>query len=237
MKKLLIGTNIVMFIIMLIFDVRYMLDRALSIKFVASSMFVIAGMMNLAYCIKQRVNLKFPLWMMTGVVYAMLGDLFILTNFYLAATTFALAHIFYFVSYCMLEKINRRDWLYGISFPAIAVVVLSVMPGLTFGSPLIKGICYVYSMIMTLMLGKALSNLSATNTPINKVIAIGSTLFFISDFMLLLDRFGGISAAGYACLGIYYPAQFVLAWSIYVYGSEKEDVSSQVAKERKVSGI
>ena len=55
------------------------------------------------------------------------------------------------------------------------------------------------------------------NNPLNKLIVIGSILFFISDFMLMLDVFGNISEAGYLCLGTYYPAQFLLAFSLCVH--------------------
>jgi len=36
---------------------------------------------------------------------------------------------------------------------------------------------------------------------------------------LMLDIFGGISVTGYLCLATYYPAQFLLALSIFIYGS------------------
>ena len=69
-------------------------------------------------------------------------------------------------------------------------------------------------------LGDRISNLRKENNHTNKIITIGSILFFISDFMLMLDVFGGISVTGYFCLATYYPAQFILAFSIFAYANE-----------------
>ena len=222
MKKLFLILNAIMLIFMLIFDVFYMVNGELLFKAVASILFVVTGLINLTYCMKNKTNLKFPIWMIVALMCAMLGDILLNINFHIGTIIFAVGHIFYFVSYCMLEKMNRRDLLCGISISVIALAVILFVPFLDFGNTLMQGICCAYGIIISFMVGKAISNLLKENNLINIIIVIGSILFFISDLMLVLNKFGEISVASYLCLGTYYPAQFLLAGSLFAYGFIKE---------------
>lgn len=217
MKKLFAVANAIMLSLILIFDICYMINGGLFLKSVTSIMFVVTGVINLMYCIKNKTNLKFPIWMIVALVCAMLGDILILINFYLGTAVFAVGHIFYFVSYCILEKMNRRDLLCGISISVIALFIILFTPFLDFGGTLMQGVCCTYALIISFMVGKAISNLLKANSFVNIIIVIGSILFFISDFMLMLNLFGDVSVATYLCLGTYYPAQFLLAFSLFVY--------------------
>lgn len=222
MKKLFLILNAIMLTFILIFDVCYMINGGLLFKAVASILFVITGLINLTYCMKNKTNLKFPIWMIVALICAMLGDILLNINFHIGTIIFAVGHIFYFVSYCMLEKMNRRDLLCGISISIIALSVILFVPFLDFGNTLMQGICCAYGIIISFMVGKAISNLLKENSLINTIIVIGSILFFISDLMLVLNKFGNISVASYLCLGTYYPAQFLLAFSLFAYGFIKE---------------
>ena len=219
MKKLFVMANAIMLPLILIFDVAYMLSHGLFVKSVASMMFVSTGFINFIYCIKNKTNLKFSIWMMAALIFSMLGDILLVLNFYLGAAAFAVAHIFYFVSYCMLEKMNRRDFIYGISISIFGLSVILFAPFLDFGGALMQSVCSVYAIIISFMVGKAISNLMKANNPTNIIIAVGSILFIFSDLMLMLDLFADIKVAAYLCLGTYYPAQFLLALSLFVYGS------------------
>ena len=194
-----------------------MVKGGLFFKSVASIMFVATGIINFMYCIKNKANLKFPIWMLIALIFAMLGDILLLINFYIGTAAFAVGHIFYFVSYCMLERINRRDFMCGISILVFSLAIILFTPFLKFENNFMQGVCCVYAIIISFMVGKAISNLLNEKNSASKIIAIGSILFFISDFMLMLDKFGGISVASYLCLGTYYPAQFLLAFSLFIY--------------------
>lgn len=221
MKKLLILANTIMLVLILAFDICYMFKGGLLFKSIASSMFVVTGLINFMYCIKNRVNLKFPIWMMVALIFAMLGDILLVINFYMGVVAFAIGHIFYFVSYCMLAKINRRDIVCGLSIAAIAVSIILFTPFLDFGNVLMQGVCCIYALIISFMVGKAVSNLLQEKNYTNIIIVIGSILFFFSDLMLVLKMFGDIPLASYLCLATYYPAQFILAFSLFVYSSKK----------------
>ena len=228
MKKSFVMANAIMLALILIFDVWYMFGGGLFAKSIASTMFVITGLINFMYCIKNKTNLKFPIWMMVALIFAMLGDILLVLNFYLGAAAFAVAHIFYFVSYCMLEKMNRRDFIYGISISVIGLSVILFTPFLDFEVALMQSVCCVYAIIISFMVGKAISNLVKEKSYINIIIAIGSILFIFSDLMLMLNMFGDIPGTNYLCLGTYYPAQFLLALSLFVYGS------INLSKKRKI---
>lgn len=209
--------NVVMLLLISILDVCYMFKGGLMFKSAASMMFVLTGLINLTYCVKNKVDLKFPMWMMTAFIWAMLGDILLLFNFYYGAVAFALGHVFYFVAYCMLKKINRRDFICGISILGIALGAILFVPFLEFQVALMQGVCCLYALIISFMVGKAVSSWLREKSILNAIILVGSVLFFISDLMLLLNKFGDVSWASYLCLGTYYPAQFLLAFSLFIY--------------------
>ena len=223
MKKAFFSINAVMLLAILTLDAAYMTVGGLGMKAVTSCMFVLTGLLNLVYSVKAGANRKFPVWMMVALTFAMLGDVLLGINFYLGTAIFGIGHIFYFVSYCTLVGFNRRDFLCGICIFVLALGIILFVPFLEFGGALMQGVCCVYALIISLMVGKAISNFLGNRNVFTVIVAAGSILFFISDLMLVLDRFGTIPNAGYFCLGTYYPAQFLLAFSIFSYVGLKRD--------------
>lgn len=221
MKKLFMVANAIMLSLILILDVCYMFKGGLLLKSITSMMFVITGLINLMYCIKSKTHLKFPIWMIVALTFAMLGDILLGINFYTGVAAFAIGHIFYFVSYCMLEEINGRDLICGMIISILALAIILFVPFFEFESVLMQGVCCIYALIISFMLGKAVSNFLKENSFVTRIILIGSCLFFFSDLMLVLRLFGGIKKASYWCLGTYYPAQFLLAFSLFAYASTK----------------
>lgn len=217
MKKKFLFVNFILLAAILVMDVCYMVSGELAVKAVTSILFVITGLVNVAYCAKAKTGLKFPVWMAVALTAAMLGDILLGVNFYLGTAVFAIGHIFYFVSYCTLIKLNARDFLCGAVIFAAALCIILFVPILDFGGALMQGVCGAYALIISFMVGKALSNLLENRCIFSILIFVGSALFFFSDFMLVLDRFGSVPHTGYFCLGTYYPAQFLLALSVLSY--------------------
>ena len=72
------------------------------------------------------------------------------------------------------------------------------------------------------MVAKAVANYVKEKSILRLVIMIGSILFFISDFALLFATFSyGHILLNIVCLGTYYPAEWLLAYSILL-ASKKE---------------
>ena len=229
MKKSSLKLNAIMLAFILIFDILYMFKGGLFFKSIASILFVATGFINILQCIKNKTDLKFPIWMMVALIFAMLGDILLVINFYTGTALFAIGHIFYFVSYCMLQKINCKDFIWGIGISIVAISIILFTPFLDFGDPLMYGVCCGYAFIISFMVGKTISNMLKENNSTNRIIVIGSILFFFSDFLLMLNKFGGMKWASYMCLGSYYPAQFILAFSLLIFTSVNNKKINKVA--------
>lgn len=220
MKKKFIIANLIMLLLILSLDICYMINGGLFIKGITSSIFVITGIINIIYCINNKINLEYPKKMIYALICTMIADVLLGINFYIGTITFAIGHILYFRSYSKLIKKNRDDFKIGILISVISLIIILSLPFLNFESIIMKCVCSTYAIIISFMIGKAISNLIKENNVTNRIITIGSILFFISDFMLMLDVFGGISVTSYLCLATYYPAQFILAFSIFAYANE-----------------
>lgn len=187
-----------------------------TLKCICSGGFAILGIINLCYAfITKQSNIRFYIGMATGLFLAMLGDVLIGYDFIIGAATFALGHICFIVAYGFLEKMRKLDLiLSGILFFG-ALIFLLFCPLLTFEVPIFKAVCIVYALIISLMLGKAFSNFLKRKNILMGTIVTASALFFFSDLMLVFDWFIGLwEWTSEACMGTYYPALCLLAFSM-----------------------
>ena len=154
--------------------------------------------------------------MMAGLFFAFLGDVLIDWQFIPGAAVFALGHIGFVIAYCFLQKIRTLDCIIGGSVFAACVVFL-FSPVVTFENPVFRIVCLVYSLIISSMLGKAIGNFVRDKNKTTATIAVASFLFFFSDLMLVCDWFIGIwDWAPNACMGTYFPALCLMAFSMFV---------------------
>lgn len=155
-----------------------------------------------------------------GLVFAMLGDVILEVHFITGAVLFAIGHVMFFISYGMLEKFSYKDLIYGgvIFVPSLLFMVLA--PFFEYGGVGMEIICVIYALIISLMVGKAIANVAKNRSLLNIIIMIGSIMFFLSDLMLLLNVFGGLPVVGIICLALYYPAEFLLAFAIFIYAEK-----------------
>lgn len=198
----------------------------LEIKSITSAGFVLIGLINLIYAlvVLKTKEKRFAIIQFLGLVFAMLGDIILEPNFILGAMFFAVGHILFFVAYCFLEKFNWKDLIPGVIIFIPATLFILLAPIFEFESVLMQIVCVVYAIIISLMLGKAISNFIRTRSVLNLIILIGSFLFLFSDLMLLLRHFANLSRIfGYLCLATYYPAECLLAHSILYVKKEKKD--------------
>lgn len=225
--------NIVLLLALIAMDVVYIIKGTLTIKGVTSAIFVVIGLVNLGLAIKEKVELKFPIIMMIGLVFAMLGDVLLEVEYIVGALFFAIGHIFFFVSYIFLNSFSWKDLIYGavIFLPSMLFIVLA--PIFEFDGVLMELVCVIYALIISSMVGKAVANLVKERSILNIIITIGSIMFFLSDLMLLLGTFASLPVVGIICLALYYPAEFLLAFSILVYVlfSKKEQMPVKVESE------
>lgn len=206
--------NLVLILFVSIFQDLYIKEDGLIFKSLASLGFVLLGVVNLIYAIKNKnLNLKFAIMMTIGLFFAMLGDILLEVNFIIGAIFFAIGHIIFFVSYCFIEKFKWVDLIVGGVVAVAAVLVITLVPIFDFGGITLQLLVCIYAVIISLMLGKAITNFIRNRNLINLIIALGSFLFTFSDVMLLLGIFGGLDMS-VLCLATYYPAEVLLAISI-----------------------
>lgn len=216
MKKSAIIVNVIAFLLTMLFDVLYMVFGRLYLKATASIFFVLLGAFNLVIALKNKTELKkFCILILVGLFFAMLGDIILNIHFISGAVLFAVGHIFFFTSYCCLTKQNWKDFLCSAIIFVPSLLVITLVPAFDFGGILMELVCVVYALIISCMVGKALSNYITNRNQLSLIILIGSVLFFFSDLMLLLNVFGGVGVwASVLCLSTYYPAEILLASSI-----------------------
>lgn len=223
-KKIIIILNCILLASILAGDVLYIVFGDLWLKGLTSAFFVLLGVINLVYAIKNKSNKqKFSIILVVGLVFAMLGDIILNIHFISGAILFAIGHVFFFISYCFLQKFSWKDLLFGAIIFIPSVLIITLVPIFDFGGVLMEIVCIVYALIISLMVGKAISNLIREKNLLNLIIVLGSALFFFSDLMLLLDVFGNLSVVAILCLATYYPAEFLLAHSIYRAVEENHD--------------
>lgn len=228
--------NLALALLIWVGDCLYLRYDELWIKSVTSALFVVIGIINLYYYLSNKERkLKFPILMLTGLTFAMLGDIILEIEFIVGAALFAIGHVFYFVSYAMLEKPKWTDFIYGACIFIPAVLLITLAPIFSFGGILMEVVCCVYAAIISCMVGKAIANFVRERSKLNLIVLLGSVLFFISDLMLLFNVFSSLPYTGAICLATYYPAEILLGFSIFMYASAKKPDSATATEEKPES--
>jgi len=226
-KKIFLGINIFIIIGVFICNFFYqMTGFGLLLKSVCSVGFAILGIINLAYAfMTKQKNIKFFIFMSSGLMLAMAGDIAIAFNFIIGAAIFALGHVCYFVAYLMYRKFDKLDAILTGAIAIFSVLFLAFFPLLDFGGLLMKIVCIIYAIMISAMVGKSIGNAIAYKNVVSIIIAVGSILFYVSDFMLVFDRFSNAGMwSSYLCMAAYYPANCALAFSMLMYiFTEKEE--------------
>lgn len=217
MKKLFISLSILLIILIINGDIFYIIYDKIWIKSITSAGFVILGLLCLIQILLNKEKmLKFPIIMFVGLIFAMLGDIILNIQFITGAALFAIGHIFYFVSYCFILRLQWRDAIPGAVIFVCAILFITLAPIFDF-SVSMEVVCAIYAFIISFMVGKSISNVARKKNVRNILIVTGSCLFFFSDCMLLLNVFADLGkVVSVLCLTTYYPAQIILALSISI---------------------
>jgi len=222
MNKKILFFNSILSLLILTGDVFYILYDHLWIKAITSIGFVLIALINLVYLLKSnKKKPTFAIFMLIGLTFAMLGDILLEIEFIIGAILFAVGHVFYFVAYTKLIKFNWKDLLCGVCIFVSASILILTAPIFEFETTLLKILCIVYALIISIMVGKSISNYIKEKSSLNFILMIGSILFIFSDLMLLFNVFGSVPSTGILCLATYYPAEIILAYSILHFAKLK----------------
>lgn len=222
-KKLFLAINLVLICAVFIGNYFYLSEYSLLKKALCSSGFALIGLVNLAYALTQKdKQLRYSISMALGLFLAMLGDIILGFDFTIGAASFAAGHICFAVAYYFLCRPAARDFVISGALFLASAAFLLFFPGMTFEQPFMKYVCLAYALVISCMTGKAISNFSRERTLQTVILLIGSVLFFFSDLMLVCDWFLGMGRiAGILCMSTYYPAECILAYSVFHLSNAK----------------
>lgn len=227
MKRLSLLLTVLLSAVMIALCVVYYQKGGNFFKGTCSAAFTAVGAVNLIFCaVEKRKKLFFPVLTFSGLFLCAAGDVLLLHHFIFGAALFVCGHVLYVIAYCTLEKPSAKDILFIAAVAAISLCVVTLVPAFNYGSALMEAVAVVYAVVISFMLGKALSNLICKGNGVNAAIAVGSLLFFVSDIALAFNIFGGAPAwSNPLCLVTYFPGQLLIAWSLYLYSfcSAKEN--------------
>ena len=213
--KLILAVNLILMAAVFTGNYFFLTVGGSDIKALTSAGFVLMGLVNLVYSLARRSHrIPYTATLAAGLLLACLGDILIGPSFVIGASLFALGHICFFASYCVLDRVRPLDLAIGGGIFVAAAAFVLFAPILHFSAGYMQVVCLVYSLIISLMVGKAIGNLIRARTPVTVIVPVGSILFFFSDLMLVFDWFAGAGRiAGLLCMGTYYPAECLLAIS------------------------
>ena len=171
--------------------IDYVMPGGWATKGMTSSWFVMIGLVNLRYAIKERISkVIFVCVMVAGLILGMLADIMLGGNFILGIVLCALGHIAYLVGCFLLAKPNRRDIICSVPVAIVSVIAVIGTPFIQINDPILEKMLIGYAIVIGAMLGKAISNYWADKAVTNKLILLGSAMFWFSDLMLAANMFG-----------------------------------------------
>lgn len=216
MQKVLI-INIVFSIIVLVCGNLFYNHIAVA-KTIGSVLFVAQCLTNivLGKLLYNKEKNIFVWVLLLAQIFACAGDIVLEINFANGAIVFGVGHILFLVAFYVLNKFNWKDIPFILGLVIIVILVLTLYPNFDFKG--MKAVIYAYGAIISIMLGKAMSNcLTSSNKKLNYVILLGALLFYLSDLFLLFYKFAGIDGfTRFFCLHLYYPANCILAFCAFL---------------------
>ncbi len=195
--------------------VCYDIFGGLWLKGLTSSWFVLLGGVNL-WAARKKKPLCFFVLIEAGLFCGMLADILLGIVFYAGVAVFALGHILYLAAFCALEKFCLRDLKPTLPLALVSLFLVFGTPWIHVEDPVLRILLLGYALIISAMLGKAVSNFLCCPSFFRRLLVIGSVLFWFSDLVLAVDMFGQSSRLTWIfCSYCYWPAQNILAHSLF----------------------
>lgn len=222
-RKLSLIGNIIFAVLILVSDILFMYTNIniYIIKTLASALFVLCGAFNITLAFFEKGKNRYKsIIILIALIFAFIGDVVLIGNFILGAIFFAIGHIFFFLYFILLYKPKWVDLIVFAIIFGISASLILFLPIFDFGN--LKYLILIYALIICLMLAKAIGNYIEERNYANLIIMLGALLFYISDLTLVFSNFTDIAPKLFddICLWTYYPAQFLLAFSIYLKNKE-----------------
>ena len=135
-------------------DIFYILYGALWRKGITSALFLLLGILFFIPVFLKKKKLRFPIFMLVGLVFTMVADIVLNIHFIAGAILFAVGHIFYAVSYYQLKQWTWLDLICSLVLAVPAVLWITLAPMFNFGGALMEIVVVFYAVIISFMVGK-----------------------------------------------------------------------------------
>jgi len=164
-----------------------------------------------------RVHPTYAAGILVALVFSLGGDVALMFKqsprpFMAGLLFFLLAHVAYAVTFTVQGGTHAFDLISAVILLALGIAVfLFLRPGLgTFQGPVA-----LYILVISLMVNRAISTLFSPSYALVQgwLITAGAILFWVSDFILAVDRFHHPLRWNYLLLVFYYAGQYLIALS------------------------
>ena len=218
--------NIITFLCAMICLVYYDSHRFMILKGITSAWFFLLGIINYIYAYKSNIkNIKPIIYIIIGLFLGMCADVFLWISLILGILFFASGHVFYMIAFFKLEKFDIKDIYCFLIIAIVSIFIVFVSGAIVISDPTIYCLLIIYTCIISMMLSKAFTNYLNKKSLSMLIMLIGCFMFWFSDLMLAFDMFGNVSEiVGQLCVYTYWPAQNILAYSLYHYVNENTAV-------------
>ena len=148
-NKLFFILNLAAIFLVSIFQDLYITEDNILFKAFASLAFVLVGVINLVYAIKNKtIQRTFCIIMLIGLFFAMLGDILLEIQFMVGAGFFAIGHILFIVAYYFVERFHWLDLLIGGILALTSALIVTLVPIFDFVSLMLEILIVFYAIII-----------------------------------------------------------------------------------------
>ena len=221
--------NCILFACAMICLRSYDIFGGLWLKGFTSFWFVFLGFINLIYAKKKKCkDLKFIILILLGLILGMCADVLLGSIFILGILSFALGHVMYLLAFYTLEKFEWKHLFVILPISFLSIYIVIGTPYIQINDPMLKKLLFGYALIIAFMLSKAITNVWKDKSMYRWIILLGSIMFYFSDIVLGIDMFGESSRLTWIlCSYVYWPAQNILAYSLYHYVNQKVETENE----------
>ena len=215
--------SILLLICAMAYLVHYNFHGSLVCKGITSSWFVLHGVVSLIYAkVTGSKTDRYMLCMVLGLFLGMCADVLLGIWFPVGVAAFALGHVMYLIAFCLLERIRKQDLWLILPFAAISEYMVLASPFVHLDNPAMKIMLAGYGLVISCMVGKAISNYLTSRSLSRLLVLIGAVMFWVSDLVLAVNMFGAGFPMGWLLCGFtYWPGQSILAYSLFHHVSAR----------------
>lgn len=207
--------NSVLLILIGISSLFYIVYDGLNLKGMTSLLFLVLGFVNLLTVKNEVAKDQFIICLFIGLVFAFFADILIGINLISGFILYYFCHIFVFISFCKTEDFQIKDIMYSFVVLIPSIMFILYTTKFNFGGEFIYNLSLGYVVLLSLVVGKSISNFTTNKSKLNLMILVSMILLFISNFCSIFVLFAeAVKLVKVFSVIFYYCALTMLALTI-----------------------